>query len=108
MLKQIALIAALGLAGAAQAQTATSAPQTPPASAPAPRLHYSVNTTPIETLEANPEARALVARRFPSLFTHPAYSMFKAMTLKAIAPHSQGSINEETLAALQADLDALR
>lgn len=112
MLKPIALIAALGLAGTAQAQTDASAPQTSPVPAeaappPAPRDHYSVDTTPIETLEADPEARAMVAEHFPSLFNHPAYSMFKAMTLKAIAPHSQGSINEETLAALQADLDAL-
>ncbi len=112
MLKTTVLIAALALAGAVQAQTASPPPEshsasTPPASPPA-RPHYSVDATPIETLEADPEAKALVIKHFASLFDHPAYSMFKSMTLKAIEPYSQGSINDQTLSALQADLDALR
>jgi len=111
MLNLIILTTALGVAGTVQAQDHADHAQTqPPAqtATPAPPIRYSVETTPIETLAADPAARALVIKHFPTLLDHPSYSMFKSMPLKAIAPYSQGAITNEALAALQADLDGLR
>lgn len=109
MLKQTILSATLAFAGAAHAQThQTPPPPTHPTpAAVAPRAGYTVDTTPIETLAADPTARALVVKYFASLFDHPAYAMFKPMPLRAIAPYSQGSITDEALTALQAELDTL-
>ncbi|MBP7705276.1 MAG: hypothetical protein KA105_08325 [Caulobacter sp.] len=69
--------------------------------------HFSVETTPIADLAADPAAKALVAKHFPGLFEHSSYDMIKGMSLKAVAPYSQGAITDERLAALQKDFDAL-
>lgn len=106
MLQILAMVAAT--ATSTQAQPAPQPPAQAEAARPAASdTRFSVETTPIQVLEADPAAKAAVAKHFPSLFSHPAYSMIKSMPLKAIAPYSQGAINDETLAALQADLDAL-
>jgi hypothetical protein len=59
---------------------------------------------PIETLMADERARAVLDEHVPGIAKHPAYSQFKAMSLKAVAPMSGGAITEETLAAIDADL----
>lgn len=69
---------------------------------------YSVETTPLETLEAAPAAQATVRKHMPTIFEHPAYAMFKPMTLRELLPLSQGALTEERLKALQADLDRLQ
>ena len=73
---------------------------------PAPK--FSVNTTPIEVLEADPAAHAVVKQHLPKLFEHPAYAMIKTMSLKELLPYSQGALTEERLQGLQADLDLLK
>lgn len=102
-----ATAAIIAAAGAVQAQTSL-----PPAHAPstqtAPQARYSVDTTPLETLEADPAAKALVIRHIGPIFEHSAYAMIKTMSLKAIQPYSQGAITDEKLAALQAELAALK
>lgn len=94
-------------AGIAQAQTPSA---TPPAhSAPAAaQPRFSVDNTPLETLEADPAAKALVIKHVGAIFDHSAYAMIKTMSLKAIQPYSQGAITDEKLAALQAELDTLK
>jgi|TARA_R100000049_G_C1952106_1_gene100763 hypothetical protein len=60
--------------------------------------------TPIETLMANETTKAIVLAELPGLDEHPAYSQFKALSLKAVQPFSQGMITDETLAKISAKL----
>lgn len=93
-----AAVIALSASGAAVAQTAPA-----PAQAAAA---FSIDT-PIETLVANDAARAVLERHLPGVTEHPAYDQFKSMSLKAVAPYSQGLITPEKLAAIDTDLKAL-
>lgn len=95
-----AAVIAFACAGAASAETSAPA-------AVAKAAHYSVASTPIADLGADPAARAAVEKQFPGLFQHSSYEMIKGMSLKAVAPYSQGAITDDKLAALQKDLDAL-
>jgi hypothetical protein len=96
-------IAALGLALAAvTAPVATLAQD-----APAPATAFSTDT-PIETLMADERAKAVVTKHLPGIDQHPAYEQFKALSLKTLAPFSQGLITEDLLAKIQADLAAIQ
>jgi len=101
----LAALAAL-TAAPALAQTPAAAPP-PPAAAPAAGA-LSVETTPIETLVANPAAKAVLDKDLPGLTTHEAYDQFKSMTLSQVAPMSQGAITDDLLKTVQADLDKLK
>jgi len=94
-------------AAPALAQAPAPAAAATPAAAPAPAAAgaLSVETTPIETLVANPDAKAVLDKDLPGLTTHEAYDQFKAMTLAQVAPMSQGAITPEALKTVQADLD---
>ena len=63
--------------------------------------------TPIETLMADEDARAVVLESLPDLDQHPAYGQFKALSLKAVQPFSQGMITDEMLANIAAGLAKL-
>lgn len=63
---------------------------------------------PIETLMADERAKAVIATHLPGIDQHPAYEQFKAMSLKALQPFSQGMISEELLARIAADLAAIQ
>ncbi|CAN5900931.1 hypothetical protein BH11PSE1_BH11PSE1_28160 [soil metagenome] len=76
------------------------------AQAPAPAA-LSVESTPIESLVANPAAKAVLDKDIPGLTTHEAYDQFKSMTLTQVAPMSQGAMTDEMLKTVQADLDKL-
>lgn len=67
----------------------------------------STDSTPIETLVANPAAKAVLEKNIPGISTHEAYEQFKAMTLTQVAPMSQGAVTDEIIKKVQADLDAL-
>ena len=98
-----AAAAALSVLAAAPAFAQAPAPAPAPAAAGA----LSVESTPIETLVANPAAKAVLEKDLPGLTTHEAYDQFKAMTLSQVAPMSQGAITEEGLKTVQADLDKI-
>lgn len=105
---KLASFAALGLALAAvTAPAATLAQDETPPSAPAGALTID---TPIETLMADARAKAVVTLHFggADLTSHPAYEQFKSLSLKALAPFSQGLITEEMLTKIEADLAALK
>ena len=109
-----AALTALAAAPAfAQAPAATPAPAAAPASASAPAPApaaagaLSVESTPIETIVANPAGKAVLDKDLPGLTTHEAYEQFKAMTLAQVAPMSQGAITPEALKTVQADLDKI-
>jgi hypothetical protein len=78
-----------------------------PAPAPAPAAALSVESTPIETLVANPAAKAVLDKDLPGLTSHEAYDQFKAMTLTQVAPMSQGAITDAALKTVQGDLDKI-
>lgn len=99
-----AAAAFLLLAGAASAQTA-------PVPTPAPEhenhaAHPTIDST-IEALIADPATKAVLDKHLPGLDRHPAYGQFKAMTLRQIAPYSQGNITDAKIAAIDTDLKAL-
>ncbi len=98
---KLILAAAIALA----APTAVLA-QAAPAQTPAPAAGFSIDT-PIETLVAHEGARAVLERHLPGVTEHPAYDQFKSMSLKAVAPYSQGLITPEKLTAIDTDLKAL-
>jgi len=99
---KIAPLAAIGLAAAAIAAPAF-ADDTAPATAPA--AAFTIDT-PIETLMTDERAKAVVTANFngQDLTQHPAYEQFKSLSLKALAPFSQGLITEEMLTKIAAEL----
>lgn len=103
-----AAAASLLLAGAASAQTA---PAPAPTTSPAPEhenhaAHPTIDST-IEALVADPVTKAVLDKHLPGLDSHPAFGQFKAMTLRQIAPYSQGNITDAKIAAIDTDLKAL-
>ncbi len=99
----LTLAGALALvSGAAMAQT--TAPMAPAA---APAAGAMTLDTPIETIAANPAGKAVLDKDLPGLTTHPAYDQFKGMSLKEVAPMSQGAVTDAMLTKVGADLAAL-
>jgi hypothetical protein len=64
--------------------------------------------TPIEALMADERAKAVVTKHLPGIDQHPAYEQFKAISLKSLAPFSQGLITDEVLGKIEADLAAIK
>lgn len=77
--------------------------------APAPAAMFTIDT-PIETLMADERAKAVVLKHFggQDVSQHPMYEQFKALSLKAVAPFTQGMITDEMLAAIAADLAEIK
>lgn len=102
---KFAPLAALGLAFATVTVPAAVTAQ----DAPAPAAAFSIDT-PIEALMADERAKAVLIANFggQDLSQHPAYDQFKALSLKALAPFSQGMISDEMLAKIGAELAAIK
>ena len=100
-------LAALGLALTAVTAPAFAAQDEAPAEAAA--AAFTIDT-PIEVLMADERAKAVVAKHFggQDLAAHPAYEQFKSLSLKAVAPLSQGLITAEMLATTEDDLAAIK
>ncbi|WP_086617765.1 hypothetical protein [Erythrobacter tepidarius] len=94
-------LALSGLAAPAAALAQGEAPASAPAAA------FSIDT-PIEALMADERAKAVLIKHLPGIDQHPAYEQFKALSLKALAPFSQGLISEELLGKIDADLTAIK
>lgn len=99
---KFAPLAALGLALA----VATPALAQDAPAAPAPAAAFSIDT-PIEALMADERAKAVLVKHLPGIDQHPAYEDFKALSLKTLAPFSQGMISDELLGKIDADLKAI-
>lgn len=89
------------LAAALAVPAAVAAPSTPPA---AQAVSTFTLDTPIEQLVASTAAKAALDRSVPGLSTHEHYDMFKSMSLRQLAPMSQGRLTDETLAKVEAEL----
>lgn len=103
---KFAPLAALGLAVIAIAAPAVADEM---ATTAATAAMFTIDT-PIETLMADERAKAVVIANFggQDLTQHPAYEQFKSLSLKAVAPFSQGLITEEMLAKIAADLAEIK
>ena len=104
---KFASLAALGLAVAALTTPAFADDSVPTTTAPA--AAFTIDT-PIEVLMADERAKTVVAKHFNGMdiAQHPNYEQFKSLSLKAVAPFSQGLITEEMLAKISADLAAIK
>jgi hypothetical protein len=103
---KFAPLAALGLA-----VTAIAAPAFADEMAPMATTAAALTIdTPIETLMADERAKAVLTANFAGqdLSQHPAYEQFKGLSLKALAPFSQGLITDEMLTKIAADLAAIK
>ena len=70
--------------------------------------YFKVDETTIGELAENPVGAALLAEFLPWLdLTTEQGAMSKGMSLAAMAPFTQGLLGDDTLAALQADFEAL-
>ena len=102
---KFASLAALCLAAVAAvpAVAQESAPATTTAAA------FTIDT-PIAVLMADERAKAVVAKHFNGMdiAQHPNYEDFKSLSLKAVAPFSQGLITDEMLTKIAADLAAIK
>jgi hypothetical protein len=101
----IAALAALATFAATPLLAQAPAPAAPMAAATGA---MGVDKTPIETIVANPAAKAVLDKDLPGLTSHEAYDQFKGMTLTQLAPMSQGAITDDRLKVVQADLDKLK
>jgi hypothetical protein len=101
---KFAPLAALGLVLTVPAAPVFAAEEAAPMAAP-----FTIDT-PIEALMADERAKAVVIANFggQDLTQHPAYEQFKALSLKAVAPFSQGLITDAMLAKIAADLAAIK
>ncbi len=93
--------ALIALTGAPLAAESAAAPA---AAAPAKLTIDS----PIEAIVADAAGKAVLDANFPGMTSHPAYDQFKAMSLKAVQPFSNGVITDEAIAKTTADLAALK
>lgn len=106
---KFAPLAALGLAAAALALPAAAQDAAPAPAAPAAAALFSTDT-PIEALMADARAKAVLVANFggQDLSQHPAYEQFKSLSLKMLAPYSQGLITDEMLTKINTDLAAIK
>ena len=103
---KLAITAAALLAAApAFAQTTPAPAPATPAAAPAGALTLD---TPVETLVANPRAKAVLDQNLPGMTTHAQYEMFKGMSLNKLAPMAPQQLTRERLDAVAAGLAAIR
>jgi hypothetical protein len=101
---KFAPFAALGLAIAAVTAPAFAQDN---AAATTTAAAFTVDT-PIEALMADERAKAVVTKHLPGIDQHPSYDQFKAISLKSLAPFSQGMITDELLGKINADLAAIK
>ncbi len=104
----VVCLALLAPVSAHAAADAKAEPQTASAPAAATAASPSLSLdTPIGVIAAAPAGKAVLDQHLPGLLTHPAYESFKAFSLKALQPYSNGLITDERLAAVEAALKAL-
>ena len=106
LLAPVSAHAAADVKAEPQTATATATGAVAPAAAAATSAGLSLDT-PIGEIAAAPAGKAVLDTQLPGLLTHPAYETFKAFSLKALQPYSNGLITDERLAAVEAGLKAI-
>lgn len=101
------LFAALIAAQTAAAPAPAPAPAAP-AAAPAATTRFNLDT-PIETLMADPAAKAVLTADFGGdLSTNPAYEQFKGMSLNQVQPYAPDKMPAALMTKVGADLAAIK
>ena len=77
------------------------------AEAPAAHAGLSVGTTDLGTLLDDAGAKAVLMKHIPALISNEQIQMARSMTLKQLQQYAGDTVNDEKLAAIQADLDKL-
>jgi hypothetical protein len=90
-------------AGATFAQTPAPDVNTPAAKTGAPSVDW-----PIADLMADPGAHAVLAKDLPALLTYDGLDMIKGMSIRNISQYPQAQIDDAKLAAIAADLAAIK
>lgn len=99
---------ALAQTSAAPAVAPTAAPTAAPAAPAAPAAKFNLDT-PIETLMADPAAKAVLTTDFGGdLTTNPAYEQFKGMSLNQVQPYAPDKMPAELMTKIAADLAAIK
>lgn len=102
------MLAAIALVLAAPA-VAKDVPAPAPTPAPSPAAVAKFNLdTPLETLMADPAANAVVEANLPGVDKHPMYESFKGMSLRELAPLSDGKISDAMLSKIEGELAAIK
>jgi hypothetical protein len=65
---------------------------------------FSTATTDIATLMDNPATKAVLEKHIPEVISNAQFEMARPMTLKAIQSFAGDALNDEKLAAIDADL----
>ena len=114
-MKPLIAIALMTVAAPALAQTA---PASAPAPAPAPTAAPSAAPvatsrlnldTPIETIVADPQGKAVLAADFGGDVTaNPNYEQFKAMSLNQVQPYAPDKMPAALMKKIEADLAAIK
>lgn len=78
-----------------------------PAAPAAAAARFTLDT-PIETILADPSGKAALESALPGIGSHPALDMFKSMSLKQVAPYSEGMLTAERLAKAEAALAGVK
>ena len=97
------------LVGAALTMATASVASAQTAAAPAAAAAKFSADTPIETIEANAEAKATLDKVIGAdLSKHPQYDAFKGLSPRQLAPYSEGKVTDDMLKALDSGLGALK
>ncbi|MEL6237432.1 MAG: hypothetical protein AAFQ90_02440 [Pseudomonadota bacterium] len=70
------------------------------------RAALTINST-IEELMSDEKTAAILEKHLPGIGSHSSYDQFKGWTLAELAPWSGGLVNDEVIAMIKADLEAL-
>ena len=103
----LALLAPVSAHAAAENKAEPQTAAATAAVAPAVTAAVLSLDTPIAEIAAAPAGKAVLDTQLPGLLAHPAYETFKAFSLKALQPYSNGLITDERLAAVEAGLKAI-
>ena len=95
----IALVAATLLGAPAFAQA--------PAAPVAPAAKFSVQTSTLGQLLADPAAKAILAKDFPEIVNHPQLDQGLDLTLPEVVQYLPDVVTPEKMAAMDAELKAL-
>ena len=100
-MKAVVIVLALLAAAPAFAQAPASPVQT------APSGRYSVQTSKLGELAANPATKAIFLKYFPEVVNHPQFNEGLELTLPDVVQYLPDVVTPEKLAAMDAELKVL-
>jgi hypothetical protein len=93
----------IGLAAAGASAQSNTADTPIPAASP----KASVESTTIGDLVSNDKTKAVLQQDMPALLTYEGLDQIKGMTLRDISKYPQANLDQDKLAKIQKDFDAM-